>query len=172
MTILNRKVFGFYFDIFARPFSFDVRERCAIFGAVSLIFNLMTILLFIFILLFCIGLSVLLYKIIFDSAKGKGNWGINLSLPNCPKCGQKVPAVRTPTSIRQALWGGWTCSGCGCEIDKWGKEISSVAELQNIQKQIDQSQEGFIKPFDEKGKTPIERVFQEKEIRSKIKKDL
>jgi hypothetical protein len=56
------------------------------------------------ILLLFVGVSVLLYKIVVDSIKGKRSvWGINLSLPNCPKCGKKVPAIRKPTSTHQAM---------------------------------------------------------------------
>ena len=43
---------------------------------------------------------------------------------NCPKCGAKQPVLRWPTSWRQAMWGGWTCQKCGCEMDSHGKEIT------------------------------------------------
>ncbi len=118
------------------------------------------LLLLIFIIVLFVGLSILLYKIVFDSAKGKGDWGMNLSLPNCPKCGRKVPAIRKPTSARQAMWGGWTCSNCGCEIDKWGKEIN-IAKTKTTQKQITEEQVNFVESFDEKGKTPVEKIFEE-----------
>ncbi len=94
------------------------------------------------------------------------------SLPNCPNCGLKVPAIRKPTSIRQAFWGGWTCSVCNCEINKWGKEIQKESEIKNVRQQIKQSQQDFIKPFDEKGRTPVERIFHEKEQQSENKSDL
>jgi hypothetical protein len=41
----------------------------------------------------------------------------------CPECFTPVPAFRRPTSFRQALWGGWTCETCGCELDRNGREI-------------------------------------------------
>ena len=45
----------------------------------------------------------------------------------CPTCGMPVPVFRKPTSLRQALKGGWTCSGCGTEMDRFGSEtIGSV----------------------------------------------
>ena len=59
------------------------------------------------------------------------------------------------------MWGGWTCRHCGCELDKWGQEVSPDSETGNFQKQIEQSPPDFIKPFDEKGKTPLEKVFEE-----------
>ncbi len=102
----------------------------------------------------------MLYKIVVDSVKGKSDWGVDLSLPNCPKCGMKVPAIRKPTSTRQAMWGGWTCSNCGCEIDKWGKEINT-AIIEPEQKQIREAQISFVDSFDEKGRTPVEKIFEE-----------
>lgn len=54
----------------------------------------------------------------------KANWGINLRRVSCPRCHALMPGVRKPSSTQQALWGGWTCEECGCEMDKWGREIS------------------------------------------------
>lgn len=57
------------------------------------------------------------------SALGHGSkWGINADTVCCPRCGASQPAARFPRSFRQMLWGGWTCKGCGCEMDKWGRE--------------------------------------------------
>lgn len=42
----------------------------------------------------------------------------------CPECGTEVPGFRKPTSLRQALWGGWTCAKCGTEMDRGGRELS------------------------------------------------
>jgi len=57
------------------------------------------------------------------SALGHGSkWGINADAVCCPRCGAAQPAVRMPRSFRQMVWGGWTCKGCGCEMDKWGRE--------------------------------------------------
>jgi hypothetical protein len=39
----------------------------------------------------------------------------------CPNCGREQPKVRTPTSLVQAMWGGYTCQGCGAEMDARGK---------------------------------------------------
>ncbi len=41
----------------------------------------------------------------------------------CPECGTPVPRTRTPTSWRQALWGGWTCAECDTEMDRRGREL-------------------------------------------------
>lgn len=43
---------------------------------------------------------------------------------SCPNCGVKLPRFRLPKSGKQAASGGWTCSGCGVEIDRSGRLIS------------------------------------------------
>jgi hypothetical protein len=53
-----------------------------------------------------------------------GRMGINLSQTCCPKCRAELPMIRLPANARQMLWGGWTCHGCGCELDKWGRELA------------------------------------------------
>lgn len=45
----------------------------------------------------------------------------------CPECGTPVPRFRRPTSLRQALWGGWTCESCSTEMDRFGNEIGVSA---------------------------------------------
>lgn len=49
-------------------------------------------------------------------------WGINLRPPTrCPRCQAPLPRMlRKPADARQAMWGGYTCTACGAEIDKWG----------------------------------------------------
>jgi hypothetical protein len=44
----------------------------------------------------------------------------------CPNCGTPVPAYRNPTSWRQAVWGGWTCSECRTEMDRFGHELGRL----------------------------------------------
>ncbi len=77
-----------------------------------------------------------------DTTSKSGRWGVNFSPMNnwktklfsrrlkftdtladvcCPNCGYQLPKVRTPESLKQALWGGWTCKQCGAEVNKWGK---------------------------------------------------
>ncbi len=53
---------------------------------------------------------------------------IILALPRrkCPGCGEQFPRIRMPASRRQALWGGWTCSKCGYEVDRHGRRIEGV----------------------------------------------
>lgn len=61
--------------------------------------------------------------IVVGTINRKGKMGINTSKVSCPKCGNPMPAIRTPKNIRQFLWGGSTCVTCGCETDKWGKVV-------------------------------------------------
>jgi hypothetical protein len=55
----------------------------------------------------------------------EGKWGMNSSpIRSCPHCNAPTPRWRMPANWRQAMWGGWTCSQCGHEFDKYGKAIS------------------------------------------------
>jgi len=44
-------------------------------------------------------------------------------LRNCPRCKADIPPIRKPTSVNQMLWGGWTCSSCGLELDRKGDPV-------------------------------------------------
>ena len=46
----------------------------------------------------------------------------------CPTCGQPIPVVRRPSTWRQALWGGWTCTRCGAELDRYGRRIGQAGQ--------------------------------------------
>lgn len=50
--------------------------------------------------------------------KAKGKSGLS-----CEVCGKKPPAIRKPANFKQMLWGGWTCKGCGADLDSRGREI-------------------------------------------------
>ena len=55
----------------------------------------------------------------------QNGWGINLKPVTCPCCNCAMPRVRKPKALREALWGGGTCMKCGCEVDKWGRQITT-----------------------------------------------
>ncbi|MBC7798150.1 MAG: hypothetical protein H7Z37_14860 [Pyrinomonadaceae bacterium] len=58
------------------------------------------------------------------------------------------------------MFGGPTCSSCDCEADKWGNKIE-VIERGKVQKQIKETPVNFVDPFDNEGKSPIEKVFED-----------
>ncbi|OGS41322.1 MAG: hypothetical protein A3K77_02610 [Euryarchaeota archaeon RBG_13_31_8] len=45
------------------------------------------------------------------------------SREHCPECGKPLSKIRMPKTTREALWGGWTCPYCGCEIDRKGRKV-------------------------------------------------
>ena len=55
----------------------------------------------------------------------RSKWGINVRRVTCPRCSTTAPTVRLPRSLAQALCGGWTCSSCGCDMDKWGRQVTT-----------------------------------------------
>lgn len=80
-------------------------------------------------MIFIFGLLVFLMLIgltlvLIGTIRKKGRWGLNLKPVICQKCKTPAPLFRKPTSIQEALWGGWTCTNCGCKMDKWGNEIA------------------------------------------------
>jgi len=69
--------------------------------------------------------AVGLYLLIRDTVRRQGRWGVNVEPVACPRCETVLARIRVPRSFRQAMWGGYTCSGCGCEVEKWGKEVGA-----------------------------------------------
>ena len=89
----------------------------------SFTWSFSTILMMSFAVIFAILLVVIVRVVIGTLRKDK--WGINLKKIYCPRCGERFSSVRKPMSSQQALWGGWTCPKCGCEVDKWGREVEN-----------------------------------------------
>lgn len=50
----------------------------------------------------------------------KGRYGLGPLHVCCPACDTPQPFLRKPSSMRQVLFGGYTCEACDCEIDKYG----------------------------------------------------
>jgi len=71
-----------------------------------------------------VGLVAIIYGTL-----AKNRWGINLDKVSCPRCNTLLPEVRTPRSLRQTMWGGWTCPNCGVDVDKWGREVNAVKSV-------------------------------------------
>jgi ribosomal protein L37AE/L43A len=43
----------------------------------------------------------------------------------CPRCHSQPAVIRMQRSLREFMWGGWTCSTCGAKVDKRGRELRS-----------------------------------------------
>ncbi|MCX6195181.1 MAG: hypothetical protein NTY55_00845 [Flavobacteriia bacterium] len=71
-------------------------------------------------ILISLTIFVISYRIL---VKINPKYAINLKRVICPVCKKKQPIVRKPKNERQALWGGWTCSNCQTELDKFGNII-------------------------------------------------
>ncbi len=112
-----------------------------------------------FFFLFALFIGGFALKIVIDSINRKGELGVNLRPLICPRCGTKTELFRTPDLLTEATWNGGACSNCGCEMDKWGNEI---VDNEKIPHQIEPSKTIPFTTFDEQGKTPLERVFDEK----------
>jgi hypothetical protein len=50
----------------------------------------------------------------------------------CPRCAAELPQYRKPASLKQALWGGWTCPNCGCETDRQGRLLRAGNPLRPL----------------------------------------
>lgn len=74
-------------------------------------------------LMLTVGISVVIgvVAVLLLSARMQNN--VNAK-GGCPECGTPVPRNRRPTSLRQVLWGGWTCSKCSTEMDRYGNEVA------------------------------------------------
>ena len=48
-------------------------------------------------------------------------WGLMQPARRCPRCEAPVPKIRKPANARQRMWGGWTCTTCGAELDRKAK---------------------------------------------------
>ena len=77
-------------------------------------------------LAFLVGLAVGVVLMVYGTI-AKNRWGVNLRRVQCPNCANVMGRVRMPTSGEQAMWGGYTCPACNCELDKWGRRVARPA---------------------------------------------
>jgi ribosomal protein L37AE/L43A len=47
---------------------------------------------------------------------------------SCPACSSTLPRFRRPTSVHQAMLGGWTCNGCGAKVAGDGSLIKEALD--------------------------------------------
>jgi ribosomal protein S27AE len=45
----------------------------------------------------------------------------------CPGCGGVLPQFRLPTSVTQAVRGGWTCGRCDAAVDSTGRLAAAAS---------------------------------------------
>lgn len=69
-----------------------------------------------------VGLSIAVTMVVLLALAAKVQRDVN-ARGGCPECRTPVPMYRSPRSLRQALWGGWTCERCGTEMDRRGRRI-------------------------------------------------
>ena len=79
-----------------------------------------------------LGNTAAMLKMIFPLIFGLFAYGLltkmNTTGPNCPHCDLQQPKWRKPSSLRQTLLGGWTCSNCSTEMDRNGKAIDGASQ--------------------------------------------
>lgn len=85
-----------------------------------------------YLLVVMLSLSLIVLILSAHGTRVKNKWGVNKQPVFCPHCKTQFPTVRQPQSLRQAMWGGWTCEVCGIEVDKWGRELASVGPGRRI----------------------------------------
>jgi hypothetical protein len=42
---------------------------------------------------------------------------------HCGVCHTPSPGLRAPATLKEAMWGGWTCAGCGATVNAQGEPI-------------------------------------------------
>jgi hypothetical protein len=77
-------------------------------------------------LIFTCGVLAVGFVAVIYGTLAKNRWGINSGSVSCPRCNSMLPQAREPRSLRQSMWGGWTCPNCGVEVDKWGREVNGA----------------------------------------------
>ncbi len=115
-----------------------------------------------FLIILYLALFVALVILVNNRFKGKGQFGLNSKITNCPNCDKELPTFRIPKSFNQVLCGGWTCEVCQTDFDNWGNILNSKNDFEVDQRQIDQGKTEFLESFDEAGKTPVERLIDDK----------
>lgn len=111
-----------------------------------------------FFLLFAVFIGTFVLEIVIETINRKGELGLNLRSVICPRCQTKTKLYRTYSTIK-STWNGGACLNCGCELDKWGNEVPADERIPQL---LEKSKMRPIKTFDENGKTPLEKVLNQK----------
>lgn len=75
-------------------------------------------------LILTVGITFGLIIWLIIMSKRQSKYGLNFKRVYCPICGTKQPLIRIPKNQSQTLYGGYTCSKCQAELDKYGNVIS------------------------------------------------
>lgn len=73
------------------------------------------------------GILLAASVLVMHGTVAKNRWGINPGPVGCPVCGEVLPGRRVPRNLREALWGGCSCTSCEVEVDKWGRMLRGRA---------------------------------------------
>lgn len=106
---------------------------------------------------------VYLTFVVVDTLRKKGEFGINLHPLACPKCNYRVLQDKIRSASDFGSLGHWECPICGSKTNQWGEVLSDTIIAESIPKQLDSPRPDFSNPFDKKGRTPVDRIFQENE---------
>ena len=99
--------------------------------------------------------------VIYDTIRQKGEFGIALNPPKCPRCGFQVFEDN-----RRRQWGERNpnrsvCPTCGFLSNQWGKELAifPLFSLQDVRTKT--ATYTFDSPLDSEGRSPVERALGE-----------
>ena len=112
-------------------------------------------------LIFISPILVILCFIIFDTVRKRGEFGLRLSEPTCPKCEFRVPIEVTETWRRDRRRNRWECPVCGFQTDQWGKMLAPAPAFRPVKQKKLANRIDFDNPLDSEGRTPVERAFTE-----------
>jgi len=79
------------------------------------------------------GLMMIFALVVFlILGRRKHRYGLNFKRVYCPNCKLKQPWIRKPANKMQKMFGGWTCSKCKTQMDKYGDVVITKRIKRNI----------------------------------------
>jgi len=107
-------------------------------------------------------LLVFLAFVVYDTIRGNGDFGLNLSRPKCPRCKFRLNAELSMPAVPDMRPNRWECPVCCIVTDQWGNELAPAISIKKEIMRIPEPNPDFNQPLDSVGRTPIERVMEEK----------
>ena len=146
-------------DNIRHMFENDVRflEQFKSVNDILLFLTFATVLIGLWLLIRGVGYSLKYFEV---RARGVtlGPFGRN---SRCSRCDRSIPFFSRRRSVRELVFGGWTCPKCGSEIDQLGIVRLARARDEHLR---DFSKRDRVKQIVEEakdGRSPIERVIDE-----------